>query len=170
MTFSDYLIDSALVLLVLFQIKEQRLTVRSIVRPLVIAGIAVASYLHGIPSAGNDLVLLAVLATAGLAIGAASGATVLMRRDEEDEVKARAGWASAVFWVLGMGSRFAFLIWIHNGGSVTIGRFSVEHSITGAQAWTAGLLAMVVFEVCGRALVQAVRRQRLLLEPISVFA
>jgi hypothetical protein len=162
MTLTDYLIDSALVLLVLMQIKERRLTVRSLVRPLVIVAVAVANYLHGIPTAGNDLVLIAVLGLVGLLIGVASGFTVFMRRDETGEVLARAGWASAVFWVLGMGSRFAFLIWINNGGHATIARFSAEHSITSAEAWTAALLAMAVFEVCGRLLVQAIRRQQLL--------
>lgn len=163
MTITDYLIDSALVLLVLVQIKERSLTIRSLVRPLVIVAVAVNNYLHGIPTAGNDLVLVGVLALVGLLIGVASGQTVLMRRDEDGEVLVRAGWASALFWVLGMGSRFAFLIWVNNGGGGgTILRFSAEHSITGAEAWTVALLAMAVFEVGGRTLVQAIRRQQLL--------
>ncbi len=161
MTYTDYLIDSALVLLVLFQIKERTLTTRSLVRPVVIVAIAVANYLHGIPTAGNDLVLLAVLALLGLSIGVASGQTVMMRRDASGEVLARAGWLSAVFWVLGMGSRFAFLIWINNGGAATIAHFSATHSITSGEAWTVALLAMAVCEVCGRTLVQAVRREQL---------
>ncbi|HEY1516456.1 MAG TPA: hypothetical protein VGF91_08560 [Solirubrobacteraceae bacterium] len=162
MTFTDYLMDSALVLLVLFQIKERKLTTHAIVRPVIIVAIAVANYLHGIPTAGNDLVLVAVLAMTGLLIGVASGQTILMRRGADGDVLARAAWASAFFWVLGMGSRFAFLIWINNGGSSTIAHFSATHSITGGEAWTVALLAMAVFEVCGRTLVQAARRQRLM--------
>ena len=162
MTFTDYLIDSALVLLVLLQIKERKLTTKAIVRPLIIVGIAVANYLHGIPTGGNDLVLVGALALVGLLIGVASGQTILMRRGTDGEVLARAAWASAFFWVLGMGSRFAFLIWVNNGGESTIGRFSATHSITSAEAWTVAVLAMVVFEVCGRTLVQAARRQRLM--------
>lgn len=165
MTFTDYLIDSALVLLVLMQIRERRLTTKSLVRPLVIVAIAVANYLHGIPTAGNDLVLVAVLGLLGLLIGVASGQAVLMRRGADGDVLARAGWASAFFWVLGMGSRFAFLIWINNGGAATIGHFSATHSITGGEAWTAALVAMVVCEVAGRALVQAIRRQQLVGAP-----
>jgi hypothetical protein len=80
MTFTDYLIDSALVLLVLLQIQERELTVRSMLRPLVIAGIAVISYLQGVPSAGNDLVLLAVLATAGLSRTARPALSLSLRR------------------------------------------------------------------------------------------
>jgi hypothetical protein len=170
MTFTDYLIDSALVLLVLWQIKERELTTKAIVRPLIIVAIAVANYLHGIPTAGNDLVLIAALALTGLLIGVASGQTLLMRRGLDGAVLARAAWASAFFWVLGMGSRFAFLIWINNGGKYTITHFSATHSITSGEAWTAALLAMAVFEVCGRTLVQAVRRQRLMVPPTPELA
>ena len=160
MTFTDYLLDSVLVLLVLLQIKERKLTTKALVRPLVIVGIAVLNYLHGIPTAGNDLVLVVVLALVGLLVGTASGQAVMMRRDRDGDVLARAGWISGFFWVLGMGSRFAFLIWTNNGGASTISHFSATHSITSAEAWTVALLAMAVFEVCGRTLIMALRRQR----------
>jgi hypothetical protein len=161
MTTTDYLIDSALVLLVLLQIKERRLTTASIVRPIVIVGVAVANYFHNIPTAGNDLVLIAVLALTGLSIGVASALTVHMRRGGHGEALARAGWASACFWVLGMGSRFAFLIWISHGGASSIASFSAAHSITSGAAWTDALLSMAVLEVLGRSLTMAMRRHRL---------
>jgi hypothetical protein len=161
MTTTDYLIDSALVLLVLVQIKERPLTTRDMIRPIVILAIAVGSYLNGIPTAGNDLVLLIVLALVGGVIGVLSGQTVQMRRGDDGAVLARAGWMSAFYWVLGMGSRFAFLIWINNGGHATIASFSAAHSITSGEAWTAALLAMAVFEVVGRTAVLALRRREL---------
>ncbi|MGO9883625.1 MAG: hypothetical protein ACLPV4_11495 [Solirubrobacteraceae bacterium] len=161
MTTTDYLIDATLVLLVLFQIKERELTTRSLIRPLVILSIAVFTYLHGIPTGGNDLILVAVFALTGGLIGVASGLTVFMRRGSSGEVLARAGWASGFFWVLGMGSRFAFLIWASHGGVSTIASFSAQHSITSNEAWTVALLAMAVFEVCGRTLIQATRRYQL---------
>jgi hypothetical protein len=161
MTTTDYIIDSILVLLVLLQIREQALTTRSLIRPIVILGVAVASYFTGIPTAGNDLVLIGVLALVGGAIGVASGQTVLMRRGSTSDVLIRAGWLSAIFWVLGMGSRFAFLIWINDGGRSTIASFSAAHSITSGQAWTTALLAMAIFEVLGRTGVLALRRQQL---------
>jgi hypothetical protein len=170
MTITDYLIDSALVLLVLLQIKERPLTTKTLIRPLVIVGIAVMNYLHGIPTAGNDLVLVGVLALLGLMIGVASGQTVQMRRGSGDAVLARARWLSGFFWVLGMGSRFAFLVWINNGGAATIGHFSATHSITSGEAWTVALLAMAVFEVCGRTLLLAARRQRLQGVPVPELA
>ena len=76
MSITDYLIDSALVLLVLLQIKERPLTTKALIRPMIIVGVAVLNYLHGIPTAGNDLVLIGVLATLGLLIGTASGRPV----------------------------------------------------------------------------------------------
>jgi hypothetical protein len=161
MSITDYLIDSVLVLLVLVQIKERKLTTKALVRPVVIFAIAAANYLHGIPTAGNDLVLVGALSLTGLLIGLASAHTVLMRQGADGEVLARAGWLSGFFWVLGMGSRFAFLIWVNNGGAETVGRFSVQHAITGAAAWTAALLLMAAFEVCGRSLLLAARRQQL---------
>jgi hypothetical protein len=165
MSTTDYLIDSALVLLVLLQIREQRLTTRLLVRPLIIVGIAVASYLKGIPTSGNDLVLVAAFALIGTLIGLASGRTVLMRRDTDGGVLARSGWASASFWVLGMGSRFAFVYWLTHSGASSIAQFSAQHSISSGEAWTVGLLAMAVFEVCGRGLVMATRRAQLQSHP-----
>lgn len=161
MSITDYIFDSTLVLLVLLQIKERPLTTKDLVRPVVIVAIAVLTFFNGVPTAGNDLVLVAVLALAGLSIGVASGQTVVMRRGARGEILARARWLSGFFWVLGMGSRFAFLVWINNGGAATIGHFSAQHSITSGDAWTAALLAMAVFEVCGRSLVMAFRRHQL---------
>jgi hypothetical protein len=161
MPFTDYLIDSALVLLIVLQIKERTLTTKTLVRPLVILAIAISNYLHGIPTAGNDLVLVGVLALIGLSIGVASGQTVMMRLGRDGLVLARAGWASAFFWVLGMGSRFAFAVWVSHGGASIVGKFSAQHAITSGEAWTAALLAMAVFEVCGRTLVMAARRHQL---------
>jgi hypothetical protein len=170
MTTTDYLIDSALILLVLLQIKERPLTTRQLVRPLVVLGIAVASYLHGVPTAGNDLVLAGILVMLGGAIGVASGKTVIMRRGGAGEALVRSGWLSGFFWVLGMGSRMAFLVWISHGGSTTIAHFSAQHSITSAEAWTVALLGMAAGEVLGRTAVLALRSRATPVRPALVEA
>ena len=169
MTTTDYLIDSLLVLLVLLQIKERTLTTKTLVRPLVIVGIAVANYLHGIPTAGNDLVLVTVLALLGSAIGLASAQTVLMRVGTDGQILARAGWTSALLWVVGMGSRFAFIYWSTHTGGASIAQFSVQHGIT-ASAWTPALLAMALCEVVSRSALMAVRRQRIQGRPVLQLA
>lgn len=114
--------------MVLIQLRERRLTVTSLIRPFVIAGLAVLIYLRGISTAGNDLRLLALAGAAGLLIGAASGQTFLMQTIPGSGVLARSGWASGMFWILGTGSRFAFLIWISHGGAAPVARFSAEHA------------------------------------------
>jgi len=161
MSISDYIIDSALVLLVLLQIRERELTTKQMIRPLVILGIAVINYLHGIPTSGDDLVLAGTLALLGGLIGVASGYTVIFRRTENGRLLFRAGWLSGIFWVLGMGSRFAFAYWSSHGGMSSIATFSAQHSISGGEAWTVALLAMAAFEVLGRTGVLAIRRREL---------
>jgi hypothetical protein len=168
MTTTDYLIDSALVLLVLLQLKERRMTTRLMVRPLVILGVAVATYFKSIPTSGNDLELIALVGLVGATIGIASGLTTVMRRGGDGAVMTRTGWTSAFFWVLGMGSRFAFAIWISHGGVGSIASFSADHSITSGVAWTDALLAMAVCEVVGRTLIQTLRWRRL--EGIAVLS
>jgi hypothetical protein len=161
MNISDYLIDSALVLIVVLQLRDRKLTTRQLIRPIVILGIAVASYLHSFPTQGNDLELTAAFAVLGGTIGVLSGITVLMRRADNGTVVFRSGPASAFFWVLGMGSRFAFVYWITHSGASSIAHFSVNHSISGSQAWTMALLGMAVFEVLSRTAIMAFRWRQL---------
>jgi hypothetical protein len=157
MTTSDYIIDSALVLLVLMQLKERKLTMRQLIRPLIILAVAVVNYLHGIPTQGNDLVLILAISAIGGLIGVASGVTVQMRTPADGSVWFRSGPASASLWVLGMGSRFAFAYWASHGGIGPIATFSASHSITSNEAWTVALLGMAIFEVCLRTLTVGVR-------------
>jgi hypothetical protein len=141
------------------------MSLRPLIRPLVILAIAVASYLHGIPTQGNDLALVAVFAVIGGLIGLASGVTVIMRRQPEG-VTFRSGWASGFFWVLGMGSRFAFIYWITHSGADSIAHFSNSHSISSSETWTVALLAMAVFEVLSRTVVMYARGRQLEDRPV----
>jgi hypothetical protein len=171
MTTSDYIIDSALVLLVILQLKERKLTTRQLVRPLIILAIAVANYLHGgIPTQGNDILLILILCGIGGLIGLASGVTVQMRPRTDGSIWFRSGPASACFWVLGMGSRFAFAYWASHGGVDSIARFSAQHSISGSNVWTVALLGMAVFEVCLRTLTMGLRWKELDVAGVSVAA
>jgi hypothetical protein len=157
----DYILDSALVLIVILQLREREMSWRQLVRPVVILAIAVANYLHGFPTQGNDLLLIGAFALVGATIGILSGTTVIMRRGESGAVMFRSGPESAFFWVLGMGSRFAFIYWITHSGASTIARFTVHHSISGSNAWTVALLGMAVFEVLSRTAIMARRWRQL---------
>jgi hypothetical protein len=159
---TDYIIDSALVLLVVIQMKERVLTNRTLIRPLIILAIAVVSYFKTFPTQGNDIPLILAVSGIGAILGVLSGVTVIMRRNPEGLVTARAGISSAAFWVLGMGSRFAFAVWVASAsGTVHITHFSQAHHITSGQAFTVALLGMAVCEVLGRTLVMVTRRSQL---------
>ena len=73
MTFTDYLINGLFVLIVLRQARERELDRRSAVIPLAIVAYVAHLYVHSIPTAGNDLLLVAALGTVGLTLGLASG-------------------------------------------------------------------------------------------------
>lgn len=160
MSTTDYLIDIALILIILLRIKEQPLTRHKLVRPFIFVGIAIAVYLDGVPTAGNDLPLILTFALVGAAIGSLSGLTMRFRRGPSGEALASAGPAAVFFWVLGMGARMAFIIWETHSGAGTVTRFSVEHHITSAEAWTAAILAMAVAEICFATILQVVRARR----------
>ena len=65
MSTTDYLLNGALVALVLLQVRGRRLTTWMLLRPIGIVAVIASFYLHGIPTQGNDLVLVVIGATAG---------------------------------------------------------------------------------------------------------
>jgi hypothetical protein len=79
MTTTDYLINAVFVLIVFRQARERQLDVRSLVVPLVLVAFVAHSYLNAIPTAGNDLVLVAALGGAGLALGIVCGVATHVR-------------------------------------------------------------------------------------------
>jgi hypothetical protein len=157
MTFTDYVIDIALMAVVLLQIRGRRLTLLSLVLPIGIVVYAATQYLHGIPTGGNDLALVAVGATAGMALGALTGLFTFVRRNADGRAYAKAGAAAAILWLVGVGTRFAFQLYVTNGGARAIERFSAHHAITSSAAWTAALILMAFGEVIARTAVLGLR-------------
>jgi hypothetical protein len=150
MTFSDYLLDIALIAVVFRQVRESRFSPKMMLLPLVICGIVASQYLHGIPTAGNDLVLVVGFVAVGLAFGAISGMTTRVRLGEDGQPLVKAGWIAAGTWVLSMGFRFGFSLWVSHGGAPDLVRFSAHHGITSGDAWTAALILMAISEVVVR--------------------
>lgn len=146
MTFTDYLLDIGLMAIVLVQIRGRRLTPKSLVLPLGIVGYVAVSYLHAIPTAGNDLFLIAGCALFGALLGGLAGAFTSVTRDPQGFPVAKAGLVAAGLWVLGTGARLAFQLYATHGGGAAVLRFSVAHHITGATAWTAALILMALCE------------------------
>jgi len=147
---TDYIINAILVLLVVRQLRESKLGIVSLVLPVVLVGAAAAYYLRSIPTAGNDLTLDLTLGAVGAVLGVACGLTTHYRRDAGGAVLVRAGVAAAILWVVGIGSRIAFAQYSEHGGAAAIGRFSIAHDITSAQAWVAALVLMALAEVIAR--------------------
>ena len=161
MTFSDYAIDIALIALVLLQVRGRRLTARTMLLPVVLVAWAANSYLHGIPTSGNDLILVVAGAATGIALGSACAAFTSVKVGPEGHVVAKAGILAASLWVIGVGTRLAFQVYVTHGGESVVGRFSASHSITTGEAWVAALILMAMGEALARTFVIGLRAYKL---------
>ncbi|SEM34929.1 hypothetical protein [Streptacidiphilus jiangxiensis] len=149
MSLTDWLIDLALIGLVVLQLRGRRLTLRTLLLPVALVGWAGVQYLHAIPTGGGDLELIVPATLLGLALGVGAGVLSRVHRTAEGAVVVRATIAAAVLWVVGVGCRLAFQVYATHGGGPAIGRFSVEHHLDPG-AWTAAILLMAFGEVIAR--------------------
>lgn len=161
MTFGDYLFDSVLVLLVLRQVRESRFTWHMVFLPLGIIAWVVKSYLHTIPTSGNDLAVIVGLTAVGVTFGSISALTTRVRTDGRRYALIKAGWASAGVWVLSMGGRFGFAVWASHGGGPSLYRFSLAHHLS-IDVWTAAIVLMALGEVVARTVLMVLRTRRAL--------
>ncbi|MFK4101120.1 hypothetical protein ACI2L1_13785 [Streptomyces sp. NPDC019531] len=161
MTISDWLIDVALLLVVFRQLREERLTLRTVLLPLALITWTGATYLHHIPTAGNDPLLIGLFAGIGVAFGLAGG-LITRVRFADGHIRVRATLGAAALWVVSMGFRLGFAVWSsHPSGGAAVARFSADHDITSGQAWVAALVLMAFGEVIVRLGVIVVRGLRI---------
>ncbi len=149
MNTTDWITDIALVLIVFRQLREGRLDLKSYLIPLGIVTFVASHYLRSVPTAGNDLVLIGTLIAAGAALGIAGGVYTRIRGVGE-HLYIKAGAVSAILWVVGMGARMGFQVWVDHGGADNVARFSIAHQITTGQAWVAAFVLMALTEVVTR--------------------
>ncbi|MFD9398412.1 hypothetical protein ACFWA4_06275 [Streptomyces sp. NPDC060011] len=149
MTTSDWITDIALILVVFRQLREGRLDLKSFLIPLGIVTFVAHTYLDSIPTGGNDLVLVGTLMAAGAALGVAGGVYTRIR-SAGGHLLIKAGAVSAILWVVGMGARMGFQLWVDHGGGDDVASFSVTHHITSDQAWVAAFVLMALTEVVTR--------------------
>jgi hypothetical protein len=150
MTTTDWIIDIALILIVLRQMRAEKLTIRFVLIPLGIVGFTAHKYLTGLPTSGNDLALIGICLAVGTALGVLGG---LITRvfPREGRTFVQAGPAAASLWVASMGARLAFIIWItHSAGEAHLAHFSRAHAITGADVWQTALVVLALSEVIVR--------------------
>ncbi|QCX81499.1 hypothetical protein C9F11_39585 [Streptomyces sp. YIM 121038] len=160
MTTTEWITDIALVLVVFRQLREDRLDLKTFLVPLGIVAFVAYSYLDSIPTAGNDLVLIATLMGVGAALGVAGGVYTRIRT-LGGHVLIKAGAVSAILWVVGMGARMGFQMWVeHGGGADDVARFSLAHHITSQQAWVTAFVLMALTEVVTRVATIFIRSRR----------
>jgi len=168
MTTTDYLINAGLIFMVLRQARERELDRRSVLVPVALVAFAAQTYVHSIPTAGNDLVLIGALGTIGLALGVASGFATSVRAGQNGLAVARVGWLAGGLLIAGIGSRMVFEFAVSHGARHAVGSFSYAHQI-GAAAWPVALVLMALLEVGVRiAIVQVRGRQALRAGAVTV--
>ena len=134
MTTTDYLINAGFIVMVCWQAREKRLDRRALVIPLVLLFFVAQQYLHTIPTNGNDLVLIGLLASTGLSLGLLSGFATHVRPGSDGFALARVGWVAGGLLVAGISSRVVFAFAVTHGAEPAIGSFSIAHQIS-ASAW-----------------------------------
>jgi len=159
MTTTDYLINAVFVLIVLSQARERELDRRSVIIPLAVLVYVAQMYVHSIPTAGNDLLLVAALGTVGLTLGVASGLATHVRAGENSLAVARVGWLAGALLIAGISSRMVFVFAIHHGARHAVASFSMAHQI-GAAAWPVALVMMALLEVGTRIAIVQLRGHR----------
>lgn len=149
MTTTDYLMNGAFVLMVIMQARERQLDRRAVVVPLVLVFFAAQQYLHTIPVSGNDLVLVGLLASAGLGLGLLAGFATRVRRGNNGFALARVGWFAGALLIAGISSRMVFAFVVTHGAEPAIRSFSIANHISAA-AWPVALVSMAICEVTVR--------------------
>ena len=93
--------------------------------------------------------LIVGLACLGAALGTGAGLVTAVRLDGVNAF-AKAGLVAAVLWVVGIGARMGFALWVGHGGQTAVARFSVLHHITSGTAWGTAFVLMAMAEVASR--------------------
>ncbi len=159
MTTIDYLMNIGLISLVILQIRGHYVTRARLLLPLAATFVVAGQFLHAVPTAGNDLILIVVLCAIGAALGVGAALVTTVKLDGS-KAFAKAGLLASVLWVVGIGARMGFVLWVSHGGQPSVARFSLEHHITSGAAWGAAFVLMAMAEVAARTGVVFVRARR----------
>jgi hypothetical protein len=161
MNINVYVINAILILMVVRQIREHPLDLRSLALPVLAVGVAAVLFLHSVPLGGSDAVLELACVLAGATMGAVGGLATHLRRGPDGRPMGRAGVLAASMWVGGVGARLAFAVAASNGAGPAIARFSMASHITGSAAWIAALIMMAMADVLTRLVLIYLRGRRL---------
>ena len=107
MNINMYVINAVLILMVIRQIREHPLDLRSLAVPVLAVGCAAVMFLHSVPVGGNDIALELACVLAGSVMGAVGGRTTRLRLGADGRPLGRAGALAAGMWIGGVGARLA---------------------------------------------------------------
>ena len=160
MTTTDYLINLLFVFIVVRQAREREIDRRYFVIPVLLVTWVASMYLHALPTAGNDLLLVAGLASVGITLGTISGFATSIRRSEDGVAFARVGWLAGILLVVGISSRMVFAFALSHGLEPAVRSFSITNHISAA-AWPTAMVLMALCEVGARLSIVYLRTNRL---------
>jgi hypothetical protein len=156
MTAFDYLFPLALIFSVLRQVRGKHLNWFQMLWPVGLVSWSAVKYLHGIPTTGNNGVLVESMAITGAVLGILAGLFTTVYRRSDGGLMARATAATILLWVLGTAGRLVFGLYAEHGGGPAVASFSAAHAIS-VKAWAPALILMALCEVGGRTLALGMR-------------
>lgn len=131
---------------------RRAVTAHRLVRPLIIAGVAGASYLSAFATSGSGLALELAGAGAGAVLGLLAAALMRVEHDPSDgRAFTRAGVGYALIWIVVIGARLAFIYGTSHWFSASLGSWMHAHQITAA-ALTDALILMALAMTTARTL------------------
>jgi len=161
MNINMYVVNAVLILMVIRQVREHPLDLRSLAVPVLAVGVAAVMFLHSVPAGGHDIALELACVLAGALMGATGGLATRLRLGADGRPLGRAGWLAASMWVGGVGARLAFAVAASSGAGPAIASFSIANHITGSAAWVAALVMMALADVLTRLVIIYLRGRRL---------
>jgi hypothetical protein len=171
MTTTLYMLNLGLLAFVLWANLGTRTVTRSrLALPVLLVIAAGAVLLRDVPTAGHDVALEAAGAGAGIALGLIAAALVRVERDRVGQLVMRAGATYAALWVAVIGGRMLFAYGADHWFPAAIGRFSMTHQITGADAWTTAFVLLSLSMVLTRVAVSGVLIARATRRPTPALA
>jgi hypothetical protein len=151
MTTTLYVLNLGLLAFVLWANLGTRTVTRfRLALPVLLVVAAGTVFLRDVPTAGHDVALEVTGAGVGVGLGLIAAALVRVERDRAGRLVMRAGMAYAALWVAVIGGRMLFAYGADHWFPAAIGRFSMTHQITGADAWTAAFVLLSLSMVLAR--------------------
>ncbi|GMA14181.1 hypothetical protein E5F05_02885 (plasmid) [Deinococcus metallilatus] len=155
----DWTLNLAILALMISTVVGKRtVTLMTYLRPLVIVGGVGVYFLQDLPTAGHDVPLELAGVLLGVVFGVLAAAASRVYRQGE-RVVVQSGGAYAAVWLAAIGLRVAFaeLATRNPGFGRWVAEFSMQHAITGADAWRAAFVLMALAMVVTRVALIALR-------------